>query len=302
MNRRSFLAGSAALTLCRRAGADAPNDLIALWPSQPPNGAGPTEPEHASDGGSITRVSTPRLIVHRPAQPNHVGVLVIAGGGYAHIELGRESSPAAAWLASLGFAAFELVYRLPGEGWTRDAPMQDAQRALRILRSRAASLAIDADRIGVVGFSAGGHLAAMTSVRPAAKRYARVDAIDDASARPDFAALIYPVISMVPPLNTTHAFRELFRPGASLAEVCSLSPEQLVEAGTPPLFLVHAADDPTSPVANSLAMFQAAKQRGVPAELHVFPRGGHGFGLGRPASPERAWPELFAAWVRGLRS
>ncbi len=300
MNRRSFLAGSAALTMTRWAGADTPNDTIALWPSKPPGGAGPTEAEHVSDKRSVTRVSTPRLLVHCPPKPNGVGVLVIAGGGYAHIELGKESTPAARWLAGLGYTAFELVYRLPAEGWSRDAPLQDAQRAMRILRSRASALSIDPQRIGVLGFSAGGHLAAMTSVSPAVERYARIDQADDVSARPDFAALVYPVITMLPPLNTTHAYRELLRPGASLDELRSASPEQLVDVQTPPLFLVHAEDDGTSPVENSLAMFQAAKVHGVSAELHLYPRGGHGFGLGRPDSPERAWPELCAAWMRGL--
>lgn len=302
MNRRAFLAGSASLSLTRWAWGDAPDATIPLWPARAPNGQGPTEAERISETRSVTRVRTPRLLVHQPVTPNGTGVLVIAGGGYAHIELGKESTPAALFLAGLGYTAFELVYRLPAEGWTRVAPFQDAQRAMRLLRSRASSLSINPRRIGVVGFSAGGHLAAMTSVRPAVERYAPVDPMDAASARPDFAGLIYPVISMLPPLNTTHAFREVLRPGAPVEELRSYSPEKLVDAQTPPLFLVHAENDNTSPVENSLEMFRAAKVRHVPAELHVYPQGGHGFGLGRPGSPERTWPDLFAAWMRGLHA
>jgi acetyl esterase/lipase len=297
--RRDVLAGLAALPMAALplpAAAQEPR-TIRLWPGRPPGGDGPDEQEQLSAKGAITRVGEPRLIVHRPLRPTGAAVLVAAGGGYFRIERGTESEPAAAWLASLGVTAFELIYRLPRENWTSQAPFQDAQRAMRIVRARAGEMAIDPKRIGVLGFSAGGHLAAMTAVAPSAARYAPVDAADPMSARPDFAGLIYPVITMLPPYNTTRSFRELLGPGASEAQMRALSPQTLVDGATPPLFIAQAEDDPISPVQNSLLMFAAAQQAKVAAELQIFPTGGHGWGMGAPGSFVAQWPGLFARWL-----
>lgn len=273
-------------------------ETIALWPGTPPDGPGPAGPEKASAKGSVTQVPDPRLRVYRPTQPNGRAMLVIAGGGYAHIECGHESTPAARWLQAQGVTAFELVYRLPGEGWAQPlVPLQDGQRAMRLVRAHAASFGLDAARIGVLGFSAGAHLAGMTGVQPDAARHAAVDAADGLSARPDFMALIYPVLTMLPPFDHTHARRELLGPRPTAAASAALSVETLVTPAAPPTFLAQAVDDPVSPVDNSLRMFAALREARVASALHLFTAGGHGWGLGPPGSEVAAWPGLFKAWA-----
>ncbi|WP_394329434.1 alpha/beta hydrolase [Rhodoferax koreense] len=273
-------------------------ETIPLWPGTPPDGPGPSGPEATSAKGSVTRVVEPRLRVYLPAQSNGCAMLVIAGGGYAHIECGHESTPAARWLQAQGVTAFELVYRLPREGWAQPlVPLQDGQRAMRLIRAGAQSFGIDAARIGVLGFSAGAHLAGMTAVAPDAPRYAPVDAADAVSARPDCAALIYPVLTMLPPFDHTHARRELLGARRSAAAGEALSVEMLVTPAAPPMFLAQAVDDTVSPVDNSLRMFAALRQAKVAAALHLFTTGQHGWGMGPPGSEVAAWPGLFATWA-----
>jgi hypothetical protein len=182
---------------------------IPLWSAgNMPGGTGPQGSEVVSPKGSYTNIAQPHLIVHYPEHPNGMAVLVISGGGYAHIEVGSESSPAAEWLASQGITAFELIYRLPAEGWsTVDVPFQDAQRAIRVIRDMAERMGISRNKVGVMGFSAGGHLAAMIETEPERQFYAPIDDIDRHSAKCDFAALVYPVITMLPPYNHTHSIR-----------------------------------------------------------------------------------------------
>ena len=227
-----------------------------------------------------------------------MAMLVISGGGYAHIEAGKESAPAATWLQAQGIAAFELVYRLPREGGGTSAPFQDAQRAMRLLRSNSAQWKIDPARIGVLGFSAGAHLAGMTAVRPDAPLTAATDAIDRASARPDFAVLLYPVLTMQAPFDTTHAKKILLGAAPAQSARDALSVELLVDGRTPPVFLAQALDDPVAPVDNSLLMFAALRRAQVPVALHLFQRGGHGWGLGKAGSEPAAWPLLLQAWLK----
>lgn len=273
------------------------SEQLNLWKDHLPDDNGTRGPEIISDKGSVTRVSTPRLIIHRPKNPNGTAVLVISGGGYAHIEMGKESRPAADWLQSEGVTAFELIYRLPQEGWkSTDVPFEDAQRAIRVIRSIAGSYAIDPHKIGILGFSAGGHLAGITSTLFSKKFYEPADAIDALSARPDFEALIYPVITMLPPDNRTHALKSILGTHPTLAQETDFSVEQQVGADTPPTFLAQSADDPVSPVENSYLMNNALKQAKVSVEMHIFPVGGHGWGMGKPGSPVSAWPDLFKSW------
>ena len=278
----------------------APPGAIVLWPGAPPGGAAPG-PQRDSAKGSITQVAQPYLIVHRPARPNGMAVLLVSGGGYAHIEAGKESGPAADWLQAQGITAFELVYRLPREGGGVDAPFQDGQRAMRVIRARAAEWRIDPARIGMLGFSAGAHLAGMTAVQPDAARYAPVDAADRVSARPDFAVLLYPVLTMRRPFDTTHAKKELLGTHPTQAARDAMSVELHVDARTPSAFIAQALDDPIAPPENSRLMAAALDRAGVPVELHLFQHGGHGWGLGRAGSEPAAWPQLLLAWLQGHR-
>jgi acetyl esterase/lipase len=189
IDRRTLLAAAAAVPV----GPAVPPAAIDLWPALPPGAGGPTEPERTDARGAVTRIARPRLVAYLPAKPTGAAAIVMAGGGYARVEAGRESTPACRWLQARGVVAFELIYRLPEDGWPPPAPFQDASRAVRVVRAGAARWGIDPGRVGVVGFSAGGHLAGMTAVRPDGAAYPPVDGADAASARPDFAALVYPV-------------------------------------------------------------------------------------------------------------
>lgn len=275
----------------------APPGAVLLWPGAPPGGAA-AGPQRDGARGSITQVAQPYLLVHRPARPNGMAILLISGGGYAHIEAGRESGPAAAWLQAQGVTAFELVYRLPREGGGTAAPFQDAQRAMRLIRARAAEWGIDPARIGILGFSAGAHLAGMTAATPAASLHAPVDAADAVSARPAFAVLLYPVLTMQPPFDTTHAKKQLLGAHPTQGARDALSVERQVDARTPPVFLAQALDDRIAAPDNSRLMAAALRRAGVPVELHLFQHGGHGWGLGKPGSEPAAWPPLLLAWLR----
>jgi len=272
---------------------------IALWGNRIPDGPGPQGEEKVSASGSVTNVSNPRLIVHKPVRPNGTAILVISGGGYAHIELGKESTPAADWLQSHGITAFELVYRLPQEGWrTTNVPFQDAQRAMRIIRSLAAQYGIDPAKIGILGFSAGGHLAGMTASQPDKKFYKHQDATDALSARPDFEGLIYPVITMLPPFNKTHSKKSILGADPGRPKEEEYSVEVQVTSNTPTTFITQAIDDPISPIDNTYLMSAALEKAGVPVEKHIFKTGGHGWGMGKKDSPVSAWPKLFQTWVK----
>lgn len=272
---------------------------IPLWSDHTaPDGPGPSGSEKVSGKGSYTNISEPHLIVHQPEHPNGTAILVISGGGYAHIELGKESTPAADWLASQGITAFELVYRLPAEGWGNTlVPLADGQRAMRLIRSMSEKFGLNPNRIGIMGFSAGGHLAGMIATQPDQQLYRAIDRIDRLSARPDFAALIYPVITMLPPFNTTHAEKELLGKTPGKAEEKNYSVQLNVNDHTPPVFLAQAVDDPISNIENSRLMYAALQKYNISSELRVFPSGGHGWGMGSPDSPVHMWPELFRSWA-----
>jgi acetyl esterase/lipase len=291
--------------------------------------------ERVSASGAIRNVSQPRLRIYpaNPARRTGMAMLVIAGGGYAHIECGHESTPASRWLQSIGITACELIYRLPREGWDRTVPLQDGQRAMRLIRAHAQTLHIEATRLGVMGFSAGGHLAGMTAVTPDIARYAPHDAMDTLPSGAAFAALLYPVLTLMPPFDKTHTRRSLLgrddvadtadaasnrasvdAPGsplpsatgpvtdaASLQVAIALSVERHVDAASPPVFLAQATDDPISPVDNSLLMYSAMRSAGRPVDLHLFQSGGHGWGMGRPGTEQTLWPALFEAWLKSNR-
>ncbi|WP_367118579.1 alpha/beta hydrolase [uncultured Chryseobacterium sp.] len=191
------------------------------------------------------------------------------------------------------------MYRLPQEGWpTTDVPFEDAQRAVRLIRSLADKYGIDPHKVGVLGFSAGGHLAGITATLYNKKFYEPEDPTDSLSSRPDFMGLVYPVISMLPPNNKTHSLKSILGNHPTLKEETDFSVEKQVTKDTPPAFLVHAADDPISPVANSYLMEAALKKAAVPVEMYIFKTGGHGWGLGKPGSEVVQWPNLFKSWAQ----
>ncbi len=227
-------------------------------------------------------------------------MLVAAGGGYRHIAITREAYPAAAWLAARGVTAFVLCYRLPQEGWTDGplAPLQDAQRALRVIRAQAPRYRLDRNRIGVLGFSAGGHLMGMAATRSGLQSYAAIDAQDTYSARPDNAALIYPVITLEAPYDRTSTRHALVGLHSTPEASAAWSVQTHVRPDCPPVFLMQAEDDPISDPANTLIMADACRAAGVAVDLHRVPTGGHGFGMGRPGSPTAAWPNWYETWLR----
>lgn len=303
VNRRDLILGAGgllclpALVHARPASADGnPGDLIPLWPGRPPGGGGPDGPLQTSAKGAMTNIAVPALEVYRPQRPNGMAVLVAAGGGYKRIEMESEARPAARWLAAHGVTACVLRYRLPGEGWRNGplAPLQDAQRALRVI---AGERGVDPTRIGVLGFSAGGHLLGLAAARSGFASYRPVDSSDAASARPAKAALIYPVVTLLPPYDHTSTRVQLVGRDPSQAESADWSVETHVREHCPPLFLVQAQDDPISNISNTAILERAARQAGVPVERHVLPSGGHGFGMGQPGTPTGEWPRWYQAWL-----
>ena len=257
-----------------------------LWPDGAPNAVG----RDAVDRPKIT----PYLA---PVPGNGAAVIVIPGGGYAVVAADHEGKAVAEWLNTLGVSAFVLQYRL-GPRYRHPAPMQDVQRAIRIVRSRAPEWKLDPTRIGVLGFSAGGHLAATAATHFDAGVEAAPNLIDRLSSRPDFAILAYPVITMRPPFTHGGSRTNLLGDSPTARLVDSLSAERQVTPYTPPTFLFHTADDDVVPVENAELFADALRRAKVPVELHVFEHGRHGVGLA-PADPVLSqWPTLAAAWMR----
>jgi acetyl esterase/lipase len=309
LDRRNLL-GLAALAAAGPALADPgdPDEIVKLWPGPPPGAPAvlPREEVVNRIGTTgfqdrfVTGVGQPLMTVFRPRRPNGAAALLIPGGGYIRVVIDKEGFEVAQRLAQAGVTAFVLRYRLPREGWSNpaDVALQDAQRALRLIRAGAAGYRIDPARVVALGCSAGGHVAASLATGHARATYAPQDSADALSARPDLCGLLYPVIDMAPPLAHTGSREALLGPSPSREAEAAYSPHRHVTADTPPSFLVHAADDPSVPLDNSLAYLAALRAARVPAELHVFEEGGHGFGIhlarGKPAEH---WPDLFLTWA-----
>lgn len=275
-----------------------------LWPDDPPDGGGPSGPIHRSAKGALSNIVVPQIDAFVPDNPNGMAFLIAGGGGYKRIEAGSESLPAATWLTARGITAFVLTYRLPGEGWTAGplAPLQDAQRAIRLIRANAGRFSIDPDKVGVLGFSAGGHLMGLAATRSAFASYKAANAADGLSARPNFAALIYPIITLMPPYDHTSTRKILVGDHPSRDLSAEWSVEDHVQAHCPPVFLVQAKDDPISNPQNTVIMQAACEKAGVPVELHQLASGGHGFGMGRPGTASATWPQdFFAGWIEKMQ-
>lgn len=275
---------------------------IPLWPGKPPGDGAVSGPEkigmEGAGKGAVSNISTPRMRVYRPLKPNGMAVILCGGGGYFRIQLAKESTPVALWLQSRGYTAFDLIYRLPGDGWEPSAPFADAQRAMKIVRSRAAEFGLRADRIGILGFSAGGHLAGFTALQPGRKLYAGSDRFENASARPDFAALLFPVVSLRPPFTTTRTRREIVGDTPNAAAQAAWSLDTYAAKDAPPVIQFSSADDPTTPPGHNIALYEALLRAGARPEMHIFADGGHGWGLGTPDEPLSQWPAIFETWLR----
>ncbi len=278
---------------------------IRLWPGAPPGHGKVEGPEKIGNEGSglgaVSNVSTPRMRVFRPATPNGAAVLVAGGGGYFRIQLKKESTPAAEWLAAQGFTVFELIYRLPNDGWDAAAPFMDAQRAMKIIRSRAGEFGVDPKRIGIMGFSAGGHLAGFTAYQPDRALYEGKDRFEAVSARPDFAVLLFPVVTLRKPFDTTRTRREIIGDQSDATAEAAWSLDTHASKDAPPTIIFASADDPTTPPGHGILLFQSLISAGASAELHLFRDGGHGWGLGRPEQVISQWPGLFALWAQSLQ-
>lgn len=287
-----------------------PTEVVRLWPNGAPGGAGvtvtPIVPERSTDPAYRDRyaqyTTDPIMTVMRPEKPNGSAMLLIPGGGYRWAVLDKEGFDVARVFAASGTTCFVLRYRLPADGWTAgaDVPLQDAQRAIRLIRSRAAEFGVRPDRIAVLGASAGGHLAGLASARTDAT-YAPVDAADEVSLRPDLTVLMYPVATMSDPHVHAGSRAHLLGEAPSQDRIDAYSLERMNWSGAAPVFLLHAMDDTSVPVENSLMLLSTLKAASVKAEAHLFQEGGHGFGIrliqGRPA---QVWPELARAWAARL--
>jgi acetyl esterase/lipase len=262
-------------------------DVIALWPESAPGALGAAEED------------TPSLTIYLPAadQANGAAVVICPGGGYRHLAVDHEGHEVARWLNSLGVAAFIVQYRL-GPKYRHPAPLQDAQRAIRTVRARATEWGVDRSRIGILGFSAGGHLATTAGTHFDAGDSMATDLVERNDSRPDFLIAVYPVISLVSDHRHHGSRVNLVGEDAPAELVALLSNELQVTAATPPTFLVHTSDDASVPVENSLLFYQALRDAGVPAEMHIFETGRHGFGLAPENPVLREWPSLCERWLR----
>lgn len=258
---------------------------LPLWPAGAPNSNGLTGPEELLEGGRVANVVAPSITVYRPACPNGMAIIMCPGGGYARLAMNHEGHDMAAWLNTQGITYVVLKYRIPNGH--HEVPLSDAEQAIRLVRQHATEWGVRPDRIGIMGASAGGHLAASL---------ATLYSSDE--TRPDFQILFYPVISME--LDFIHGSSGLSllgdHPSQELKDRYTL--EKQVNAQTPPAFIMLSADDGSVPPANSIHYFEALLQHHVPATLHVYPTGGHGWGFKDSFAYKRQWTGELEKWLR----
>ena len=242
---------------------------------------------------------TPTLTPYLAPAARAVGtaVIVCPGGGYLHLSMEKEGSDVARWWNSLGVTAFVLKYRL-GPKYHHPIELGDAQRAIRTVRARASEWGVRPDRVGIMGFSAGGHLTATAGTHFDSGKPDAVDAIERQSSRPDFLVLGYPVVSFTQNVHQGSK-RALLGDNPDPKRVENLSNELQVTAQTPPTFLFHTSNDQTVPVENSVMFYLALHKAGVPAEMHIYENGPHGVGLAPTDEALSSWPARLADWMRG---
>ncbi len=264
-------------------------ETILVWPDGAPNAVGNTP----ADKPSIT------IFLPTAGLVTGTGVLICPGGGYSHEAMDKEGYKVAEWLNTFGVAGFVLKYR-HGERYRYPAPIRDATRAMRIIRHNAAKWHLKTDQIGIMGFSAGGHLASTIGTHFDAGDSASSDPVRRVSSRPDFMILAYPVITMEDSFTHEGSKHELLgkHPDPKLVEL--LSNEKHVTSRTPPTFLIQATTDPVVPVHNSVAFYMALHKHGVPVEMHLYEKGPHGFGLAQGFPYLKSWPDLCEKWMQHL--
>jgi acetyl esterase/lipase len=284
--------------------------VITLWDGMAPGSekfTGEEKVDQRNEGGLanawITGVSQPTLTVVAPQEDQRDGtaVIICPGGGYGGLSWDKEGREVGQWLADIGVTSFVLKYRHGGGVHQHPVPLSDVQRAVRLVRSQADQWKIVPERVGVMGFSAGGHLASSAGTHFDEGNKAAGDIVRNQSCRPDFLVLIYPVISLDAAITHGGSRKNLLGDNPTPEQVKLMSNDLQVTDKTPPTFIVHASDDGAVPVANALRFYQACVDHKVPAELHVFEKGGHGFGM-RQQGPVAEWPSLLANWLksRGL--
>ena len=274
-----------------------PGPPVPLWPEGVPGQLPGGGAEIVGEGGRISNVHVPTLTPYLAPDGRRSGtaVIICPGGGYNILAADHEGRAPAEWLNSIGVSAFVLKYRLKEYG--HPAPLRDVLRAVRVLRQDAAKWGITPDRIGVLGFSAGGHLAASAGTlfdESDGRTGAPIDAV---SARPDFMVLVYPVIRLIGPDAHTGSGRSLLGAAATPEMLERYSLDTRVTKNTPPAFLVHGGTDTAVPPENSVLFYSALRRAGVPAEMHLYREGAHGIGLRTGNGPMSAWPARCAEWL-----
>lgn len=282
--RTAIVSTTVLLAACGGAQSPLTGELIMLWPNGAP----------FSKGGADKDI--PVMFRYQPEKPSGTAIVVCPGGGYGGLALDHEGEQVAQWLIKNGIAAFVLRYRHAPD-YQHPVPRTDVQRAIRSVRARASEWGIAPDRIGVLGFSAGGHLTATAATQFQKMDVPPADPVDEASSRPDFAAPIYPVITMK---ELTHGGSRKNLLGEDPAQelIDEMSMETQVTAETPPIFIAFTTEDQSVPVKNGIAFYEACVAAKVPVEMHLFEKGRHGLGLGVEDLPFKQWPDLFLAWLR----
>ncbi|MCW3114687.1 MAG: alpha/beta hydrolase [Segetibacter sp.] len=281
---------------------------VSLWPAgKLPNYQKTTETEK-SDSTDIVRISkvqNPEIAVFLPSKKHATGqaVVICPGGGYGILAYNWEGTDVAKWLNSKGITGIVLKYRLPNSKSNivpDKSPLMDAQRAIRMVRANADKWNLKKDKIGIMGFSAGGHLASTAATHFDNGNSNSPDSVERYSSRPDFAILMYPVITMSKPTMHSGSKNSLIGQNANSELSNFYSAELNVTKETPPTFLAHATDDKGVPVENSLMFYQALKDHNIPVEMHLYPKGGHGFGLALGIPETESWTDRCIDWLRNL--
>lgn len=285
----------------------AQNQVLPLWEEDPPNyrETGEVTIWDTSDIVRVRNVQKPDIAIFLPSKKNATGeaVVICPGGGYQILAYDWEGSDIARWLNSKGIAAFVLKYRLPGSSNNikpRLSPLMDARRALRLVRYHSEKWNVDSEKIGIMGFSAGGHLASTLSTHFDAGDASSTDPVEQVSCRPDFSILIYPVISFNEDFTHKGSKRSLLGEDPDPELVAYYSNELQVGENTPPAILIHSADDRSVPVQNSLVYYESIMQYNEKSELHIYPYGGHGYSLAIGMGHLSTWPDRVINWIHYL--